>query len=272
MQRSIDLLARRISELDRVPYSGGITPDGDMRNLPLAQFVWVMESVTEPFMRFEAGKGASIDPATADEMVGTSSLLRTIAEYDQSLIVGPLKADRQHWIYVTEGDEALDAAATEPHPQCFVMPSAAKDRVSAMKPRGVGLYTSTATSVGRSMWREYLEGFRESTLFPLPWYAWELRLPGQDVAIMEITSALKWVQFVEANALLHDGRVYPDWAKIAGEFDGVHITLPAIVAVQGFYFPTAQGIIPPVFWDVETTFWLKWRFIGAHVVEKVDAA
>jgi hypothetical protein len=271
MRRSINLLARRIAELDKVPYIGGVAPDGDTRNLPLAHFVWVMQSATEPFMKFEAGKGAVIDPAMADEMVKDSRLLNTIAEYDASLTAGPLRADRQHWIYIADGDEVPDSVSTRPYQECFAMPSAAIEQAPAIKPQSIGLYTSTATSVGRSMWREYLEGFRRSTLFPLPWYIWELQLQSHDVDIIEITNASKWVQFIEAYPLLRGAHVYPDWARIACGFDAVHITLPAIAAMQGFYFATPVGSILPAFWDVETTFWLKWCFTGARLRETVDA-
>ncbi len=54
--------------------------------------------------------------------------------------------------------------------------------------------------------------------------------------------------------------------------DVVHITPPAIVATQGFEFATPVGSIPPAFWDVETSFWLKRRFTGARLVETVDEA
>lgn len=61
--------------------------------------------------------------------------------------------------------------------------------------------------------------------------------------------------------------MYPDWTNIAREYDAVHITLPAIAAAQGFHLETPKGVIPPAFWDVETTFWLRWCFAGARLVE-----
>jgi hypothetical protein len=90
------------------------------------------------------------------------------------------------------------------------------------------------------------------------------------IKVAEIVSATKWVEFVCAHARISDGLVYPDWVGIAREFDAIHVTLPAIAAAQGFHFHVPQGIIPPVFWDVETTFWLRWCFSGARLVEVVD--
>jgi hypothetical protein len=57
---------------------------------------------------------------------------------------------------------------------------------------------------------------------------------------------------------------------ISQTFDAVHFTLPAIAAAQGFALMTGHGVIPPAYWDVETTFWIKWRLAGARMVESVD--
>jgi len=90
------------------------------------------------------------------------------------------------------------------------------------------------------------------------------------VAVAEIASATVWAEFVCAHPRAQHGLVYPNWCKIAREFDAVHITLPAIVAAQGFFVRTSLGPIPPAFWDVESTFWLKWRFTAARLIETVE--
>ena len=121
------------------------------------------------------------------------------------------------------------------------------------------------------MWREYLEPFRGSTLYPLPWNTWEMTVDADNIRVAEIVSASKWVEFVETYATISDGLVYPDWVEIAREFDAVHVTLPTITAAQGFYFDAVQGLVAPAFWDVETTFWLRWCFSGARLIETVDS-
>ena len=55
--------------------------------------------------------------------------------------------------------------------------------------------------------------------------------------------------------------------KIAEKWDAVHVTAAAIVATQGFSFETGAGLIPPAFFDVESTVWLKWCFAGARLVD-----
>jgi hypothetical protein len=230
-----------------------------------------MSEFTDTLMKVDAGRHALIDPAVADNMVEASRLIDDIAAYQPSLITGPLQTDRQHWAAVSEASVSADAVSAQPCPACLRVPSTAADQRAAMQPWAIGFYTSTATPEGRSMWREYLELFRESTLYPLPWHIWEMEVDTNDISVAEIVSARRWVEFVDAYALTSDGLVYPDWEKIARKFDAVHVTLPTIVAAQGFHFRTSRGLIAPAFWDVETTFWLRWRFSGAHLVETVAA-
>jgi hypothetical protein len=146
------------------------------------------------------------------------------------------------------------------------------------------------------MWRALL-GLYCSSAHALPRYTWELEVDA-DIKVAEIVSVSKWVDFVCAyprysedggpssrsariasaypdsvgTARKHSDWgsvpwVYPDWASVAREFDAVHITLPAIAGSQGFHFETPKGVIPPAFWDVETTFWLRWCFSGVRLVE-----
>lgn len=119
------------------------------------------------------------------------------------------------------------------------------------------------------MWRVLL-GPDGSMLYPLPWYTWELEIE-KDITVAEIGSAAAWAEFVCAHARISDGLIYPNWVNIAREWDAIHFTLPVIAAAQGFHLNTSRGVIAPAFWDVETTFWLRWCFSDAHLVETVDA-
>jgi hypothetical protein len=235
-----------------------------------------MESFNDSLMRIEGGRHASIDPALADEIAAVSHLLAKIDARESSLISGPLRVDRQHWVAIAERDALPDAVLVPPSAAYFSVIAEAADPIAAVQPKTMGLYTSTAISGGMSMWREYLESYRDSTLyrdsmlFPLPWDTWEMQVDREDLRIAEIVSASRWVEFVEAHVFVSDGLVYPDWEKIAREFDAIHITLPAIVAAQGFYFHTRHGLMVPAFWNVETTFWLRWCFTEARLVETVN--
>jgi hypothetical protein len=120
------------------------------------------------------------------------------------------------------------------------------------------------------MWREHLEPFRGSTPYPLAWHIWEMKIAASDLAIAEITNAKKWVELVENYGFYSDGLIYPNWGEVAREFSAVHVTLPAIVAAQGFSFETNDGLIAPAFWDIEMTLWLRWCFDSAQLLETVE--
>lgn len=162
-----------------------------------------------------------------------------------------MDGDRQQW--TPSGRSAY--TGEPPSERCFVAPAA--DQRAAVKPTGVGLYTSTACATGFSMWSAFL-GTGGSQVRPLQRYTWDLALD-EPVAVAEITSATSWAEFVFTYARRSEGLVYPDWVAVSRSFDAVHITLPTIAAAQGFALTTADGTIAPAFWDVETTFWVTWR-------------
>jgi hypothetical protein len=264
------LLARRIAELDAAPLQW---PGRQMLSAEqlaicplLAHFANVMSRYTDTFMDAETGKGSMIDPILADEMTTHCSLVSRIGELEPSLIRFAARPDRQHWTRTAR--HILGPGETPaPHESSFVTTCRARGYGHSVKPLDRGLYTSTATSAGCSMWRALL-GPNGSMLYPRPWFSWEM-VVDQCVRVAEITSATKWVDFVCSYASSYNGVVYPEWVKIAQEFDAVHIAVPAIVAGQGFHFGTSLGVIPPAFWDVETTFWLRWRFAEVHLIETV---
>jgi hypothetical protein len=40
----------------------------------------------------------------------------------------------------------------------------------------------------------------------------------------------------------------------------VHLSAGAIAAAQGFCFRLEGGVTVPLYWDVESTVWLRWVF------------
>ncbi len=268
---SRELLTRRIAELDAAPrqWSGQQKLSGEQLTSYslVTHFANVMSRYTDAFVDAETGRGSTIDPVVADEMTTHSGLLRRIGEYEPDLTRFLARPNRQHWTR-TARHILHPGEIPAPRESSFVTTCRASEYTPSVKPLDRGFYTSTATSAGCSMWRAML-GPSGSMLYPRPWFTWEM-VVDEDVRVAEITSASKWVDFVCSYALPRNGVVYPEWVKIAQEFDAVHLTVPAIVAGQGFHFGTALGIIPPAFWDVETTFWLRWRFAEAHLIGTVE--
>jgi hypothetical protein len=257
-------LARRIEALDAGPPSDFEWPRDvrltDRRSVAqIAHFVVVMSRWTDAVVEIEAGPGAAIEPAAADALARGCRLLADIERSEPRLVTGAMHRTMQQWTPI--GRSAY--TGEPPSERSFVAPRAGQP--AAVKPAGVGLYTSTASVGGVSMWRAFL-GPGGSAVRPLPRYTWNLTY-SEPVAVAEITSASRWAELVRAHPRCAGSLIYPDWATVARRFDAVHITLPTIAAAQGFALTTADGTIAPAFWDVETTFWVTWRISSAELVE-----
>jgi hypothetical protein len=254
--RAVELLQERIEKLDdgQLPV---VSFDADRR---LLHFILVMTSYTNTTMAAGTGEQPVLAPADADELAGTCRLLADIAQGGTGLVDGPLDRTRQQWIGT--GRQISSPAETR-------LIETDDSGAASTKPFNLGLYTSTAAPDGRSMWRTYLDSIRESPLHPLPWYTWNLQAR-DDTAIAEITSAREWTDFVDAYARPHAGMIYPDWRDVAQDVDAVHLTPRAILAIQGFSFPTTRGPTAPTYWDVESTLWLRWCFTSVSLREVTD--
>lgn len=254
------ILRRRMAQLDAATDLTAGTDAG------LRHFTSVMTGWTEPEMTALAGGPAVLAPSEAeeaDDMADRCLLLSRLARDQESLVRGPLDRTRQHWIGTgphelaphrrpTPGREHFTAPGGDCAPPCT-------------KPFHLGLYTSTARRDGPCMWRMYLD--LGSTLHPRPWQTWRLPVTDPTPGILEIGGASDWAAFVGRYPLVRGDDVYPDWAKAARDFDGVHMTLRAIVAAQGFRIPVADGLAAAPFWDIESALWLRWCFSAPHLME-----
>jgi hypothetical protein len=275
MLSATELLARRVADLDAFGNPEGQVGSEAVRPL-LTHFVNVLEHCTDTFMDYECLDNGIIDPEIADSLVGGCRLLQAIEAYEPSLVRAPLLRDRQDWTCMGGGcwPSTSEGSPDSPSAAKFVAPSTSLAARAATKPIGTGLYTSTGTSAGSSTWRQLLSGYLGSAvaggqLFPLPWVTWRLEPSPGAINVAEIVSARTWVRFVESYSHVADGLAWPDWSRAVEDFDAIHITLPAIVAAQGFRFRLGSTILEPAFWDVEQTFWLAWRFSGAQLSEVV---
>jgi hypothetical protein len=207
-----------------------------------------------------------IEPAEADERIAACRILKRIGDSAPEIATSPVRLDRQYWVG-TAAPEHLPAANQRFSRSSFTEVSASADEPSHVKPFYVGLFSCTDFLGTCGMWRMYLDLNRGSSLFPEPWYTWKLELESNPV-VREISSATDWVEFTDP--YLRAGKKdlrYPDWARIAQDYDGIHLTLPAVTAIDGLPFRCGKGILAPSFWGVESTFWLRWRFVGQSLHE-----
>ena len=248
-----ELLRQRVERLDSERIPGA--PFGDDRQL--LHFLAVMQSYTDAMMDVESGGHLTLTPDEADDITESCGLLDDIAEVEPEIVAGSIPVGRQHWIATGRNLAAPSSAR-------FIEP--APHRKPATKPFHLGLYTSTAARSGRGMWRHYLDLNAGSSLHPFPWHTWKLDLPAQ-ISVLDISTAREWAEFVQTYGRENSGLIYPDWRLVASEFDGVRLTLRAIVAIQGFHLATGQGRAAATFWDLESTLWLRWRFVAERLLE-----
>jgi hypothetical protein len=133
------------------------------------------------------------------------------------------------------------------------------------KPFGLGIYTSSMLHPpATSMWKLYLENYGEK-LFPKPWTTYQLTVK-PEAKVYDVTSAEQWVNLVKEHPLQKGSIIYPDWLSIARQYDGVHLSLPAVTAIQGYRLQLGDLEVAESYWDVETTLWFSWSFNEALLI------
>jgi len=248
-------LEARAKEIEACLAAGASAEDGLRRVVALIASVTNTEGPSAESL-------AAARPEEADAIFGGCAASRLLREALDACDAGP-DGRAQHWVRVSRSGRPWE----RPIPAQFVAPDRASPAPPAVQPFDYGLYTSTPLAAGYGMWRMYLDQYYGSDLFPLPWYTWRLAVPAT-ARVATVDDARGWARLVTAFPQMHDGWVYPDWARVAAQYDGVRLTFPAVVATQGVRFLTPHGPTAPGFWDVESTYWLRWRFTDAVLVTK----
>lgn len=255
--RAVDL-RERVARLDAPPgpdVSRGIDAD-------LAAFVLTIGEINPGTV---PGVPPALAAEEADGVLAESELLRRLASRAPGVAVGPLERGRQHWIaagrlaHLPPREDVLSEAHFRRPLSLDVHPRT--------KPSRAGLYSSTGALGTFGMWWCLLEldgGF--GSLFPRPWRIWSFRAAPQ-ARVLEIPTAAAWTELVASAPLEAGGVLYPDWKQVAASWDGVHVTAVAAAATQGLSFRTPTGVTAPAFWDVETTYWLRWVFTDVELAK-----
>jgi len=214
-------------------------------NADIARFVIVMSGIASSLNRgqTEVDQLRCVTPERADEIAQRCRLLRRLASMVPEIVHGPLRRDAQFWIGA--GRSASLPTSNPALCESFFIQG--------------GLFTSTGVFGTIGMWRAYLDVGDDSGLFSRPFRAWKVR-PYPDVRVVEIASAIQWVDFVRQHPLRRGQLLRPNWEDAARVNDAVHVTLQAIAAMQGLLFRTEEGVVEGDFWDVEQTRWLHWCF------------
>jgi hypothetical protein len=258
MADGLAALSRRVDRLD-APVVGPPRPYDPIADVE--RFLIIMAGDTEPV------KPEAASSEDADRLVDGCALVARLAAAIPAAVVGPFDPGAQYWIG-TGKPRGVSTPGLHLDRQRFVAVTEAADVSGNVKPFSVGLFTSTAVGGTYGMWHTYLET-SQSSLFPRPWQVWAVH-PKLGARVCEITTADQWVQFVAGHPAERNGLIYPDWRAAAQRFDAVHMTVRAIVAVQGIPLRSAAGVTAPAYWDVESTFWLRWCFRSTRLVRASD--
>lgn len=253
-------IIRLDAELGNHPITGGPSPE-------LTHFIRVLAQITRAGRPTDVRAMPCLSPKDADTLLENSHRLARLLDIVPEVVAGPLRRDSQYWVGTGKPDFAPKAELTLSESHFRGVSDAVAIEVSA-KPFGVGLFTSTGVLGTYGMWRIYLDLNQGSTLYPRPWYTWAIK-PHRHAVVHELAAASHWVELVLSHPLRNGELLFPDWSSVARDYDAVHMTLRAIVATQGLYFPTEKGIVAAPYWDIESTLWLRWCFDSISLVEMV---
>lgn len=226
----------------------------DPLSADLDAFIQVMSAIS-PGAPIEAVP--TVAPDVADDAIRRSELISRVQKAWPWIVDGPIDLGSQQWV-ATQPPSYRPSRLAVLSEHAFVDIEVAEEGLGSTKPFGVGLHTSTAAARQPGMWLRYLELHRGSTLFALPWTVWQLRIRPA-ARVFEVRSARDWATLISRYPLEQTGATYPHWKTIATDWDGVHVTLSAVAAIQGVR-PKLAGLEPaaPSYWDVESTLWLRW--------------
>lgn len=251
-------LIDRIARLDQE--AGGSSTSWPTAGL--AHVIQVVDEITGTETAIETAGAAALPAPLADEIVGTSVLLARLRYVSAEVVDGPPALDRQFWIGT--GKPSWVAGRSSMLNQREFDDASQVEMPASTKPFSVGLFTSTGLPGTHGLWELYIDT-TQSTLFSRPWRLWRV-VPRADVRLLEIPSAAAWAAFVCAYPRREGDLVFPDWRAVAADYDGVHLTLRAVVATQGLRFVVDGMSLAPVYWGVESTFWLHWCFTEVELL------
>lgn len=164
---------------------------------------------------------------------------------------GPIELTRQVW-FSDDGDPPSQAAFESPE-----APSAWE--LYAQKSMG-GLYSTTLVE-GTSALHAVLAygtgdvcGRFQDALLTL----FRLHIQPQ-VHVFEINGPRDWHRLcLRYPAKATDGRLTPDWSRVANDWHGVHVTLGGVLLAEQVRSTSPEGWSQFEAWDFEQTLWLRW--------------
>jgi hypothetical protein len=119
----------------------------------------------------------------------------------------------------------------------------------ASKPRG-GIWTSTLVAGATPAW-SLLPESRPSRQWIL---AQDL---GETLRVWELNRSEDWTELCRRFPRHRQTSVTPDWARVAGEIDVVHLTMMGLVSIQSAVLHVDGSRTTMMGWDTESAIWLR---------------
>jgi hypothetical protein len=239
---------------------GTVNGDPEVR---VARFVRVMHWSAGPGSHLANAPTTAIEATAADSIVAGCELIGRLAEHFPSIARGPVDRSEQLRVENSRSPTSSELPAVHVDGNGTV-----RGRVGTA-PAGAQ-YSSTRYCGTWSPWRTYLELNRGSTLYPIPWHTWRIAVE-DEARIAEIDCAASWVRLLGDHPHAVGGELVPDWGSIAEDYDGVHLSFAGVLPIQGRRFTTRHGVTAPVYWDVESTVWLRPVVTRADLIDVDDA-
>lgn len=231
-------------------------------------------------------------PRVAEFILSRGGRLRNLA---RAILESPASAwwfapiDRDEQTWAAPYRSPADAAPT---PSKFNAPNRPMTRWERRTNKSEnGLYTSTLLGNTTAMLSALDSGMASDLMIGYPVRSWRLRA-ASTARVYEIRGPLDWHRLcarypvqglldasdetdviqnenvypllrVEGEArytAILDRLLTPDWAAVAADWDGVHMTFGGLLTCDKARAASAAGWSMNRFWELEQTLWLKWVF------------
>lgn len=128
----------------------------------------------------------------------------------------------------------------------------------AQKP-SEGFYTSTASARTSGAIALLTNGYGDYQL-DLPIVRYRIQIDA-NARVYEVISPDTWYALCASYPEIgEDGRLVPNWAAVAKDWDGVHLSLGGLLASEQVPVDGSAGWAELSNWDTEQTVWLHWVF------------
>ena len=186
-----------------------------------------------------------------------------------------LQCEASAW-WADAWDRRSQVCLVERAPTC---PGEFTSRNRALSPPEVVLWTSSAVQdrpsteegyIASDYWRSMFENELES------WRYYNIDI-NPTKPVYEIDSQSDWARLCEFAPVVmpkyqYSGYVEPDWARVAKEWSGVHVTVNGLISCLNVEVPTSSGLAMMAHWLYERTAWLEWSVTGFEQLPDVPGA